>query len=160
MEDGLSIYLQDISERKRNERTKEAVYKISEAANSEKNIDELFRRIHEIIGQLVPAQNFFIALYDSDNDVINYPYYVDESNERPATGQPGKGLTEYVLRRGEAVLASPALIRELVSLGDIQFAGLHTPWWLGVPLKTGRGVIGVLLSNSILKTPNTTPWKR
>ena len=151
VEDGLSIYLQDISERKRNERTKEAVYKISEAANSEKNLDELFRRIHEIIGQLVPAQNFYIALYDSDNDILSYPFYVDEFNERPAPGRPAKGLTEYVLRRGEAVLASPALIRELASLGEINFPGSHTPWWLGVPLKTGRGVIGVLVVQQYLE---------
>ena len=81
VEDGLSIYLQDVSERRREERTKEAVYKISEAANSEKNINELFRRIHTIVGDLIKADNFYIALYDSDNNAISYPYLVETNRE-------------------------------------------------------------------------------
>jgi PAS domain S-box-containing protein len=144
VDDGLSIYLQDISERKREEQTKEAVYKISDAANSERNVNELLHRIHNIVGELVPARNFYIAIYDSDNDIISYPYFVDEFNAKPATGHPGKGLTELVLHQGESLMASPSLIRELVSLGEIEFNGSQTPWWLGVPLKTGRGVIGVI----------------
>ena len=48
----------DITERKRHETKRAAVYAISEAAHAADNLDALFGRIHEIIGQLLVATNF------------------------------------------------------------------------------------------------------
>ena len=55
----------------------------------------------------MPAENFFIALYDRETDRIEFPYFIDEYDERPKPKSPGRGLTEYVLRTGEPILVSP-----------------------------------------------------
>ena len=33
--------------------------------------------MHGIVGELMDARNFYIALYDADRSAINFPYYVD-----------------------------------------------------------------------------------
>src|SRR6478672_4504943 len=60
--------VRDITERKRDEHTRVALYRISEAAQSEATLPAMYARIHEIIGTLLPAKNFFVALRDPDSN--------------------------------------------------------------------------------------------
>jgi hypothetical protein len=39
-------------------------------------------RLHQIISELVPAQNFLMALYHPDTQEISIPYFVDEKDEQ------------------------------------------------------------------------------
>src|ERR1044072_6082918 len=52
----------DITDRNRAERIQAATFRICEAANSTESLKALFRSIHEIIGELIPVNNFYIAL--------------------------------------------------------------------------------------------------
>ncbi len=55
-----------------------AIYRISQAASAAENLQELYKSIHMILGELMPAKNFYIALYDGDEGMISFPYHVDE----------------------------------------------------------------------------------
>lgn len=145
----------DITERlsaeqagKRAEEVKSSIYMISEAAHSAENLEELFKLIHQAIGKLVDAKNFYIALYDIDSEMLNFPYFVDEYDEIPAPQKLGKGLTEYVLRTGKLLLASPKVFEKLVKKGEVESHGAPSIDWLGVPLKTKDTTIGVLVIQS------------
>jgi PAS domain S-box-containing protein len=145
----ICAFVQDISERKRGAKIQNAVYKISEAANSAENLQELFLSIHEVITELMPAKdNFYIALYDEKNEMLSFPYFVDEFEEPPAPEKLGKGLTEYVLRMGKPLLASPEVFDELVKQGEVVSIGPPSVDWLGVPLKDKGKIIGVLVVQS------------
>ncbi len=136
----------DISARKQKEKIQASLYKISEAAQSAKNLDELFRLIHEIISELMPAKdNFYIALYDEETEMLSFPYFVDEFDAPPGPGKLGKGLTEHVLRTGQPLLASPAVFAELQKKGEVESIGPSSIDWLGVPLKAQDKTIGVLV---------------
>jgi PAS domain S-box-containing protein len=150
-DDGLSIYVQDVSERKRAEKVQEAVYKISEAASAEIGFNRMAERIHGIIGELMPAKNFYIALHDQHRDLLTFPYFVDERDKRPDDKKPGKGLTEYVLHTGEPLLATPEILDELARQSRVELLGAPCIDWLGVPLRTGSGVIGVLAVQNYLE---------
>jgi diguanylate cyclase (GGDEF)-like protein/PAS domain S-box-containing protein len=142
-------FLTDITERKRVENLRTSLYGISELAHNVHNLDALFRSLHAIVGELLPANNFFISLYDPISDTVSYPYFVDEYDpEPPPQRKFGRGLTEYVLRTGEPLLASPEVFGELVAKGDIESIGATSLDWLGVPLKTQDKVIGVLAVQS------------
>ena len=143
-DDGLSIYLQDVSERKRAEKLQEAIYSISEAATSDVGFEEMIEKIHRIISGLMPAKNFSIALYDAHRDVLTFPYFVDELCRRPEPRKLGKGLTDYVLRTGESLLATPEVVERLSLNSEVDLIGKASIDWLGVPLKSTEGVIGVL----------------
>ena len=139
------VYVRDIAQRNRAEKVKAAVYKISEAAYSSENVEELFRSIHDIIVELMPAENFYIALYDPETRMLSFPYFIDEYDEAPAPKKLGRGLTEYVLRTGEPLLASPEKFQELEKKGEVESIGAPSIDWLGVPLKTKDKTIGVLV---------------
>ena len=138
----------DITEQRRSERIRSATFLISEAANSTENPQELFRAIHDIVGELMPAKNLYIALYDPASDTVSFPYFVDEHD---AAGDPkrlGKGLTEYVLRTGQPLLVTPERSQELERSGHVEVIGTPSLDWLGVPLKVGDRTLGVLAVQS------------
>jgi PAS domain S-box-containing protein len=135
----------EASERKRKERINESIFKISEATNSSRNLEELFRSIHKVISSLMPANNFYIALYDSLLDSLSFPYFVDEFDQTPAPKKLGKGLTEYVLRTGKPLLASPEVFTELENQNEVESIGAPSIDWLGVPLIIDGKTIGVLV---------------
>jgi len=96
----------------------------------------------------MPAKNFYIALYDPLSEILSFPYFADEYDEMPTTKKPGKGLTEYVLRTKETLLASPEVFEGLVKKGEVESIGTPSIDWLGVPLKTEDKTIGVLVVQS------------
>ena len=142
------VTIVDITERKQAEELNSAIYRISEAAQSDQKLEELFRSIHTIVGELIHAKNFYIALYDPNSDLISFPYFLDEYDETPSHKKAGKGLTEYVLRTGRPLLASPERFEELIKKGEVEEVGTPSIDWLGVPLKTEHKTIGVLVVQS------------
>ncbi len=138
----------DITERKRAERLQQSVYKMAELALTGKSLEGVLRSIHEEIETLVPAKNFSIALYDRMEDLITFPYFVDECEPAPSPHKPGRGLTEYVLRKGEPLLAPLEGITALVKSGEIQSMKAPPTDWLGVPLNVEGECIGVLALQS------------
>lgn len=143
-----SYVVQDITQRKRDERTQIALYRISEAAQSEATLSKLFTKIHEIVGELLPAKNFFVALYDRDKDELSFPYYVDEYDSPPPPHPLDSGtLAGRVVKLGQALLFTPETPNEGMYREDV-FVGTPSSNWLGVPLKTKSDTIGALVVQS------------
>ena len=42
-----------------------------------------YASIHEIVGSLMYADNFYIALYDEERQAINFPFFLDEVEGAP-----------------------------------------------------------------------------
>ena len=135
----------DITEKKRAEVLQDAVYRIAQAADRSKGLDDLFSAVHAIIAEVMNAENFYIALYDDDKELLSFPYFVDEVDTQSQPGKPGKGLTEYVLRSGKSLLVDSALHEELCMRGEIELVGVPSPIWLGVPLIENNKVIGAMV---------------
>jgi PAS domain S-box-containing protein len=138
----------DMTERKRSELIRRATYRIAEAAQSDQGTTEVLKTIHAIVSEIVPARNFYIALYDGETDLITFPYFEDECDPAPQPKRPGRGLTEYVLRSGMPLLATPERFEELVIEGEVEIIGAPSIDWLGVPLKVKENTIGVLVVQS------------
>jgi len=137
--------LNDVSERRRRELIQSASYRVAEAANSTGDLDELLPRVHSIVGELMSAKNFYIALYDPVDDMVSFPYWADEKDAQPGPRKRGRGLTEYVLRSGEPLLATPELYAALVKEGEVEGIGAESLDWLGVPLTNGWQTIGAIV---------------
>ena len=41
-------------------------------------MQDFYRAVHAVVGELMYANNFFIALYDEERQLINWPYWKDE----------------------------------------------------------------------------------
>ena len=131
--------------RRRTERTQRAIYAIAEATHAAPSLQELYPALHRVVGELMPADNFYIALYDAPTDTISFPYFVDQHDTPPAPKKPGRGLTEYVLRTGLALLATPEVFGDLERRGEVESIGAPSLDWLGVPLIANDRTIGALV---------------
>jgi len=135
----------DITERKKNEKVQQVISKILQASNSSGNLNEFFSFIHSSVKELMPAENFYIALHDREANIITFPYFVDQVDKDAPQKRLGRGLTEYVLRNGKSILVNSAKDEELVAKGEVDLIGAPTCIWLGIPLKIQDVNIGVLV---------------
>lgn len=138
----------DITARKHAEQIQQAIYRISHAVVTTTSLDELFRSIHSILGELMPVLNLYIALYDPVSDLLSFPYYVDQYDEAPAPGKPEHGLTEYVLRTKKPLWATGEVFSQLIMQGEVETVGTDSVDWIGVPLMVGERVTGVMVTQS------------
>jgi diguanylate cyclase (GGDEF)-like protein/PAS domain S-box-containing protein len=144
----IQVIIRDITERKRAEKLQAVLYRIAQTASAVEDVEAFYEHIHGVVGELMYARNFYIALYDDAADSLSFPYFVDEMDPTPLTKRPGKGLTEYVLRTGEPLLVNPPTFAELVAKGETDLIGGPSVDWLGVPLKRGEKTFGVLAVQS------------
>jgi diguanylate cyclase (GGDEF)-like protein/PAS domain S-box-containing protein len=150
---GLVFTTRDISQRTRSERLQKALYRISEAANTAQDMKGLFALVHQIVAELFPAKNLYIALCDHTRRSLYFPYYVDEFDEdlpdpeqRFPFDEIQGWLTMYLIRKGIPLLVSPEMFDTLVAQGEVAMVGEPSIDWLGVPLKTSEGkIIGALV---------------
>ncbi|HMA43219.1 MAG TPA: PAS domain S-box protein [Gemmatimonadales bacterium] len=148
VEDGALVRLwgtqRDVTERRRAEQVQSATYRISEAANAAHTLPDLYRAVHAIVAELMPARNLYIALYDETAQTLSFPYFQDEFDTGFPAKPLGRGLTEYVLRTGAPLLATPEVYSRLVEQGEVELIGTPSLDWVGVPLKAGGHTIGVI----------------
>ncbi|HEB84731.1 MAG TPA: PAS domain S-box protein, partial [Bacteroidetes bacterium] len=141
---------QNISERKRSERVREALYRISEAISTTGDLVELMEVIHGALGSLVDTRNFFVALYHPEDGNYSFPFFVDERDSVEAGQRESLegSLTDYVRRTGSSLLLADGDASELERAGEVKLVGPPTRSWLGVPLKTAEEIIGVVVVQS------------
>lgn len=151
-----SELMEQIREREKAELLQESLYRISELTNRvDLDINDFYGQVHNIIGQLINAENFFIAKYDKESDTINFVYYLDQNSRNTASDfLPQKSADLYtalVIRRKQTCLLSYDEMYELYRQGETKAPQKETNSWLGVPLITDDNVIGVLVLQSYQK---------
>ena len=135
--------LRDITARKQAETVQHVLYQIANALHTTKDLNSLFRTIHQEISTVLNTKNFYIALYDEKSDKLSLPYLVDEQDQFD-TFPAGKTLTAYVIKNDKPLLVTRKEIERLVQSGEVETIGAPTGVWLGVPLRTRDKVIGAL----------------
>lgn len=129
------------------ESNQQLYYQVSQLSLESENLDELLQSIHELLKEHIFANNFLVALFEEKTQNIQFPYYFDElfggkvdSYQRLYT----KGLTEYTYNRAKPVLLKEKDISKLVEKGEVELLGQQPKIWLGVPLKIGKRITGVI----------------
>ncbi len=120
----------DITERKQAEKLQDAVYRITKATDVSPTIDDLFKNLHGIIKEVMTADNFYIALYDEQENLISTPYYMDEVDPLVSPKKPGKGLTEYVIFNSTSLLCDEKLFDEMLSLVKLKLLAVRRQYGL------------------------------
>ncbi|MGY1424489.1 bifunctional diguanylate cyclase/phosphodiesterase [Lysobacter sp. A289] len=142
----------EVAERERTQQLQTALFQIAQLAVDDIDENQFYRRIHGIIGQLLNAENLFIALLSDDGSMLEFPYHVDPHSKDWSMSRPlARGLSEYVLRTRQPLLATATLLRELEHRGEIEHHpgfGFPSESWLGVPLISGDETIGLVAVQS------------
>ena len=140
----------EVQERQAGERLQAALFRIAELTNTSASIAEFCAAVHAVIGQLLYAHNFFVALLTEDGSAFDFPYAVDEVDPSSLFQRRKlrRGLTEYVLRSAKPLLVDEDNVNRLIAEGAVEPIGTLSVGWLGVPLIMNERVAGVLVVQS------------
>ncbi|MBB5192683.1 diguanylate cyclase (GGDEF)-like protein [Silvimonas terrae] len=130
----------------------EAVIRLADLAASETQLDVFLPQVHEVIGTLIDAENFFVALYDPVRQTLRYPYFVDtldedlpDPNEDLPFTPDEITLTGWVIRNAEPLLIDREGILYRQRTGSLGGEGPVAESWIGAPLRAASGeVIGMI----------------
>jgi diguanylate cyclase (GGDEF)-like protein len=112
-------------------------------------MDAFYRESHRIVGELLYAKNFFVALL-GDDDSFSFPYAIDEQDPlaRFEPRRRGKTLTDFVMNTGRSLLAVRSEIARMREIGAVVSVGTPSVCWLGVPLRGESKLLGVMAVQS------------
>ncbi|MFC1476985.1 PAS domain S-box protein, partial [candidate division KSB1 bacterium] len=123
---------------------------ISKAAMSTKTLDELFPQIHKSLGEIIDTTNFFISLYDKETDMLTFPYFVDEKDDKvePLSASTSRSGTARIIQTGKSFFNTKEKFERHLAAGELKLYGTTAKVWLGVPLKIKDDVIGAMVVQS------------
>lgn len=145
--------LQQITQKyKRSESIQKSLFDISELASSINELSSLYPAIHDIVGGFMSAQNFFVAFYEEEKEIIDFVYFVDEFDEQVLSQVSAddlkNSLTGYILRTGNHLFLTQETYKQQTSNISTKDLGANPVDWIGVPLKRGSQVIGAMVVQS------------
>jgi diguanylate cyclase (GGDEF)-like protein/PAS domain S-box-containing protein len=151
------LIIRDITKEQWLTKAQQSMVKISESVGKVEYLNDLLYELHQIISEVMPANNFYISLYSPEDDSLSFPYFVDEYDPPPLPQKSGRGLTEYILRKGQPLLVTPEVFDHLVEIGEVAEMGAPSIDWLGVPLIFDQKTIGVMATQTYTEGVRYTP---
>jgi two-component system cell cycle sensor histidine kinase/response regulator CckA len=137
--------VQDVTEIKRAENERRVISEVVQGVATTPSLDEYLKLVHRSISQIVYAENCAVMLYDRASSMEHFEFWTDKYDPPPPPHLAGKGFGNYVRVSGKALLLTEEAQREIIEAGDAEEVGTQAPSWLGVPLRTPQGTIGVLV---------------
>ncbi len=135
----------EIGERKRAEQINRVLFRISNAVNTTKDLNELYGSIHRSLGEIIDLTNFFICIYHKQSNRVSFPYFVDQYDSGYVYAE--RINVENSLT-GEVLLAQKTLWHKkadlLLRVAEKRLIGTAPETWIGIPLKIEDEVIGIM----------------
>ncbi len=109
----------------------------------------ILENVYQYTTRLMDTNNFYVALYNPELDEVTFPL-ATEGGERVQwrPRKMGQGLTEHIIHTREPVLVQEGVDQWLQAQG-IDLIGPVAKSWLGVPMRVGRRVLGVIAVQSL-----------
>jgi signal transduction histidine kinase len=146
------LLAREVAERRRAEQVQHALYQIADLSAIALETDVLAASLHAIIGELMMAKNFLIALTHPDTGDISIPYFADEKDsEAPHQRFPfGMGMVSYVLQTRQAQLHDAGSFARLHAAGKVKhpLGNTDIASWIGAPMLVHDKAYGVLVVQS------------
>ncbi|MBA6389322.1 EAL domain-containing protein [Colwellia sp. BRX10-3] len=136
----------------------DALFEIAELTFKTKTMGEFYRHLHQCIGRLTFAKNFFVALLKDDGKTIEFPYAVDEFDQdmidefdqgkifdKVAIDPEHLSITGYTLSKDKPFLLYENDIQKMLDSKELYILGSIPKAWLGVPFGAGdnKGIVVV-----------------
>lgn len=140
--------LKDITQRRRAEAAQNLYYAIAQSNLNTKSLEGFLSQVHQNLQKNIYANNFFVAVYEPENNSIYFPYHVDEYYE---TGQNylkrklGNGLIEYSILQNKPLIFNKEELSLLIEKEKLFIYESNLPAvQILVPLKINEKTIGVI----------------
>lgn len=142
--DTLAKQISEFIEKKYFQKVNKIQNKIANAVGITGNLGDLIKTIKKELNNIIDTTNFYIALYNKENDWIHIPYYSD-SYDDIVSFKAQNTLTGYVIKEGKSILLNSKNREHIYKRGAVKIIGSESKVWLGVPLKIKNETIGVFV---------------
>lgn len=139
--------VEDISEHIREQELREVVYQIGHAVNTTVDEKEFYEVLQKQLSKLIDTKNLFIGLYHAESHSLSLPFMIDEKDNFQRISAANT-VSALVIKQNKSMLLYEDDIYKLKEAGKIDFVGSVAKSWLGVPLRIGNEVIGIIVVQS------------
>lgn len=141
----------------RSQQLQKALFDISNLAYLEQDSLTLFKKLHEIIGSLVYAENFFIVRFNQITESMHFLYYEDSVDKEYVDPeiefdkeQLAESITLAMLRSKQPAWGSSDELLKKFKLNFEKSLGPDSIDWMGIPMLEGEKVVGGIILQSYL----------
>ncbi|MBZ9881370.1 GAF domain-containing protein [Mesorhizobium sp. CA10] len=117
-----------------------AISKVSQALVGEAELGNTIQLIGDQMQEIFSADIVYLALLDPNTKLIHFPYQFGEAF---TTLRLGEGLTSKIIETGEPLLINQDVAERGAEIGATP-VGKDALSYLGVPIKTAQGNVGVI----------------
>lgn len=144
-DDSVIWVARDITERKRAENERAVIFNIIQGIVHTPGLDEFLKLVHHSISEIIYAENCYVMLHDPISEMDHFEFWADKYDPVPEPHSAGRGFGNYVQRTGTPLLLTEDAKQAIIAAGEAEQIGSVSPSWLGVPLRTPSGTIGVMV---------------
>ncbi len=121
---------------------------IQQGLAAQLDMQAIYDLVGDKIREIFDAQAINIRIYDSKTNIITYPYAYERDRRLSLAAfvLTDQGFSSYIISNRQPLLINENLEQRLAELGSIWESGVleHDKSFLGVPIKTGDQIIGVI----------------
>jgi PAS domain S-box-containing protein len=139
------------TDNKKSDDISQVLLEITSAVHSSENLFELFQRIHHTLKRIIDVSNFFIAIVDTKERTLHFPYFVDTVDDDFSSitnFDSSHSLTGLVVSQRKPILLKTKDLEKRESQDGVW--GPVPLSWMGAPLIIKDEVIGVVAVQSYL----------
>jgi len=139
----------ELEERKHSEDINKTLFAISNAVNTTMDLSDLYKQIHGFLGEIIDVTNFYIAIFDTKENSLHFPYYRDTEDDDYSSIKnfnPVGSLTGLVVSKRKPIFLTKDELKELSTKNAVW--GTISMIWMGVPLMVKDEVLGVIAVQS------------
>ncbi len=142
---GYITLAENITERIKEERRKEAILRISKAAISNISLKDFYKLTHQEMSRFLDAENCFIAVCDIESNLIHKDFRVSTKDTIIVDLEMDASLTGLVIKKKKSMLLKTQEIIDLKVQHGIATIGEETKTWIGTPLIVKDKCIGAIV---------------
>jgi signal transduction histidine kinase len=137
---------QVVSDLERRVNEMNVLMRVSQGINITLGFDDILELIYAQTTRIIPSRDFWILLYDRENELYYYAFYLENDQRLVARENQALGnqadLAQEVIRAGQPILTDDFETETQARGIDPQVEGLFA--WVGVPLNAGAETIGAM----------------
>ena len=140
---GYIIIFQDITLCIKEHAFLEILFNVSTLAINQNELKNVYPLIVKELGKIWDTSNFFIALYNKEEQKVSFPFFADEK-DRFEEVSIEKTATGYVINKNQPILLRESDLKKLEESGELELIGAPCKVWMGAPLRVNDDIIGVI----------------
>ncbi|MEJ6473581.1 bifunctional diguanylate cyclase/phosphodiesterase [Pseudoalteromonas piscicida] len=130
-----------------------SLLKIANITYRFENLEAFYDDLYKIIASQLCAENFFIGLYDTQQDILEIDYLIEggekcSAHQKVSKDQIKHSASYFILKNQRPLLCDNDQFSAHIQRGDFKMVGRSPRSWLGVPFLVNEQYQGVIVLQS------------